>query len=232
VRLGPWLVESFVEGPEVQIDGVVRAGTVVFFGISAYAQNLVDVHQGGIVASITLPPAEHHDLYEQARPLIARSLTALGHRDGVFHMEAFRSPDGLVFSECAARVGGCRTDEMVLAGFGVDLHDEWARAVLALPPDTAAKAADALANCVGDLNLTAPPGRITVLPALDEVLSQPGVLLAELTLTVGDSMPDCTQATNLSAGQALVCGDDPEHVEARMRNLLSWFHRHTTVEPA
>ncbi|MGW4246732.1 ATP-grasp domain-containing protein [Nocardia sp. NPDC004722] len=230
VNLGPWLAEEFVDGAELQIDGVVRDGTVRFLGISRYVQNLVEIHKGGLVAAITLPRAEYDDIYQQADQLVERSLKALGHQDGVFHLEAFIGRQGLVFSECAARIGGGRTDEMVLAGFGVDLHDEWARAVLDIPP--AIHADDvATSQSVGDMNLTAPPGRIISMPTDAEVRARDAVVYAEITHSSGDTMPDCSSASHLSAGQVLISGDEPAQVEKRMRQMLTWFQANTEVTP-
>jgi formate-dependent phosphoribosylglycinamide formyltransferase (GAR transformylase) len=58
------------------------------------------------VGTVLLEPSGHADLYAQAQDLVSRALAALGHTNGVFHLEAFRQGDRLVFSECAGRTSG------------------------------------------------------------------------------------------------------------------------------
>jgi biotin carboxylase len=103
---GPWAVEEFVDGAELQIDGVIRDGRLLALAVSRYLQNLITIKTGGLVGTVLLEPSGHADLYAQAQDLVSRALAALGHTNGVFHLEAFRQGDRLVFSECAGRTSG------------------------------------------------------------------------------------------------------------------------------
>ena len=218
---GPWLLEEFVPGQEFFIDGVVRGGDITLFSLSRYFRNLIECHDGGIVAYHTLPEAEVPDLYSKTRALAATAFQALGFEDGVFHLEVFWDGTDVVFGECAARVGGGRADGVVELTFGVNLHDEWALAALGLP----SKVADVTRSedCYGGLNLRCPQGRLAYVPSVDEVLARPGVVQAEVSIAVGDAAPDFSTASNIRAGQAVVRGADTRETARRLADLNTWF---------
>jgi biotin carboxylase len=225
---GPWLAEEFIDGRELHLDGVVRGGKLLFCSVSRYLQNVIAVRSGGVIGSILLDPAAHEHLYEQARGLTVRALRALGHTDGVFHIEVFADEHGLVFSECAGRIGGGMIPDVNLQAFGVDLIEEFARAVLRLP-----SAADAdvkpLSESCGFIQMVAPPGRITSMPSIEEVLSRPGCRSARLSLAEGDVVPDFSSGSHLMAGKALLAAENDKELERRMRKLAKWFRRNVTT---
>ncbi|MFJ9774023.1 ATP-grasp domain-containing protein [Kitasatospora sp. NPDC101157] len=226
---GPWLVEEFVTGNELLLDGVVRGGEVVFLSVSRYLQNAIQVRSGAFVGAVALDPKEHDELYAQARALCRDALGALGHREGVFHLEAFRQPDRLVFSECGGRVSGGKAYLVIREKFGVDLHDEWARATLGLR----SAVADAVpsSDSYGHVYLAVPGGRLTSLPGQDEVLARDGVILAEIAVQAGQTMADPSRASDSGAGTAVVVGADEGEVERRLTGLARWFADSVTVEP-
>ncbi|WP_051794424.1 ATP-grasp domain-containing protein [Streptomyces sp. NRRL S-87] len=229
---GPWLLEEFIDGIEFQVDGIVRDGKIRVLSVSRYLQNLIEVHEGGLVAHVALPPTEYPELYAGIHSLAEDSFAALGYVDGPFHLEVFQEPGGrILFGECAARVGGGRTDDVVELAFGVDLRDEWARAVLDRPTaigDLPAHHGDAV---FGGMNLPGPAGRVRAMPTLDEVLARPGVVRATFDIAPGQVMPDVTDASHLRAGLAVVRGADDREVAARMRDLAAWFAGRVELEP-
>ena len=86
---GPWLLEEFIPGQEFFADGVVRDGKITFFSLSGYLRNIIECHEGGIVAYRTLSQDEGPDLHTKTRTLAETAFRALGHEDGVFHLEVF-----------------------------------------------------------------------------------------------------------------------------------------------
>ncbi|GAA2435017.1 hypothetical protein GCM10010191_57010 [Actinomadura vinacea] len=217
---GPWLVEEFVDGAELQIDGVVRDGEIEFLAVSKYLQNLIEVRDGGLNASIVLDPADEPERYARARGLADAALRALRHRNGIFHMEVFDQPGGLVFGECAGRVSGGRTDVLLAEKFGVDLHDEWALSVLGEPSQVAPAKSEAT---FGDIYLTPPPGRLIEIPGEDEISARPGVVHARVMAVPGEEMPHERDASSVCAAQAVVRGKDAAEVERHLRDLARWF---------
>ncbi|MGW4565444.1 ATP-grasp domain-containing protein, partial [Streptomyces sp. NPDC004561] len=226
---GPWLVEEFVSGDELMLDGVVREGKVVFLSVSRYLHNAIRVRSGAIVGAVALDPTVHEDLYARATRLCDGALDALGHREGVFHLEAFRQADRLVFSECGGRVSGGKAFVVIREKFGVDLHDEWARAVLGLP--SCALAAERSPRGYGHVFLAVPGGgRIVSLPGADQVMARDGVVLADLAARPGDVLADPRRASDSGAGAAVVAGADEEEVARRLTGLARWFAGAVTVE--
>ncbi|MEW2624754.1 ATP-grasp domain-containing protein [Streptomyces sp. NPDC048106] len=231
---GPWLIEEFIPGTEFQVDGLVRAGEIRLLSVSRYMQNLIEVHRGGIVAHVVLPPSGFPDLYAGIRDVTERALKALDYHDGVFHLEVFRHAEdgGIVFGECGARVGGGRTDEVVERAFGVNLHDEWARAALGRPSSVSGEPDHALDAVFGGVNLPARSGVLRTVPSAEEVLARPGVEYVEVSAAPGTVVPDATAASHIRAGVAVVSGADVREVELRVSDLTSWFAGATTAEPS
>ncbi|MGF1427364.1 ATP-grasp domain-containing protein [Kitasatospora sp. LaBMicrA B282] len=231
---GPWLLEEFVPGAEFKVDGLVRDGEIRLLSVSRYLQNLIEVRQGGLVAHVVLEPERHRELYAGVHAVAAAAFEALDHKDGVFHLEVFQHPqDGrIVFGECAARVGGGRTDEVVRRRHGVDLHAEWARWALGLPAGEPVAPTVADGAAIGGMNLPAPPGVVTAAPTVEEVLGRPGVVYAEVSLAPGAVMPDTTAGSNLRAGLAVLTGRDEAQVEQRLRELAAWFTDRVVLAPA
>ena len=224
-----WLVEDYVEGSELQIDGVIRGGEVPVVAVSRYLQNLIEVHSGGLVGAVLLNPLSHPEIYAQARDLVVTALAALGHTDGVFHLEAFVDDAGLIFSECAGRISGGMADESIRRMFGVDLHLEWARALLGRPHS--ALPSEPQVGAIGDVYLSTPAGIIRSIPTPDDFAAQPGVLTCRIDVAAGDVVThDAKSGTDHRSATALVAGVDDREVESRLRDLADWFAAECLVD--
>lgn len=226
--VGPWAVEEFVQGVEYQVDGCVRAGKIIGFSVSRYLNNVIDISKGGLVGAVTLSPERHHDMYRQVGELSTSSLAALGHRDGVFHLELFDTAQGLVFSECAGRVGGGLSHRLAKEMTGIDLHSEWANAVLGRSAGLPTVPSEDHSS-VGDLGLSTPPGVIVEVPKTDDLLRLQGVVEGEIRADVGDTVGDSSDASHINAGQVLVRGENETQVEERLRSIDQWFRSKTIV---
>lgn len=227
---GPWLVEEFMTGGELHLDGVVRDGDVLLLGVSRYLDNVIGIRLGGLVGSVVLDPGRYQDVYRHARELMTRSLRAIGHRDGVFHAEAFDQGDRLVFSECAGRIGGGMVLDAIRAKFGVDLYDEWARSVLGRPSGLSG-AIRVDTRPYGWVHLVAPAGLAESVPSTEDLRARLDVVVGEVNLQPGATVPDSTSASNLRAGRVTMTGADEESCAANLRDLVSWFHDRVVVRP-
>lgn len=225
---GPWAVEEFIDGLELQIDGVIRDGHLRALTVSRYLQNLIAIRTGGPVGGILLNPEDHPRLYEQASDLTTTVLKALGHTDGVFHLEAFDQNHRLVFSECAGRVGGGLKREMLIRKLGVDLTAEWARALVGAKPGIPAEPQDDLHY--GFANLASPAGEIVLMPTTADVLHRELVAEGVVELGPGHTAPDQTIASNLRAGRFIARADSEMAVESAVYDTLTWFAGQTTVK--
>ena len=231
-RGGPWLVEEFMSGAELHLDGVVRGGTVMFLGVSRYLQNVISIRSGGLVGSVVLDPQAHAPLYDDAYELASTSLKAIGHSDGVFHLEAFEQGNRLVFSECAGRIGGGMVWETTTVKFGVDLYDEWARAVLGRQSGiSTARHTDGRPDGrpLGWVHLPARPGRVVSIPGQSELQLRPGVIAAQVSLKPGDTVPDSTVASHFRAARVTMTGETEHALEESLRTLAAWFRDQVEV---
>ncbi|WP_406486396.1 acetyl-CoA carboxylase biotin carboxylase subunit family protein [Streptomyces sp. NBC_01563] len=228
--VGPWLVESWVSGAEIEVDGIVRDGNLLFFAVAPYLANLLSVRENEPVGSVALDPKDHGEQYASVRDITERSLKALGHGNGVFHLELFETSNGLVFSECAGRPGGGLIYASLERMFNIDIYDEWARSVLDVPSGIPANLVEPVAS-YGWVNLTAPQGRIVCVPDVQKVLEQPDVVVAEVDVAPGDLMGDVTRASNLRAGRIVVRASDAAAVGARLREVVNWFAEEAVIRP-
>ncbi|MET9252674.1 hypothetical protein [Streptomyces sp. NPDC003717] len=229
--LGPWLAEEWVDGAELHVDGVVRGGQVLFTSVGRYVQNVLAIRDGGIVASVMEHPAYREGLYGRAHAVAQQAMKALRHHDGVFHMEVFEQGeqgDRLVFGECGGRIPGGSFDEMIRLQHGVDLHEEWARAVLGLSPAVAPAPAD---QWYGDVFLAADAGVLRSFPGEREVTGRDGVRHVVLTARPGDTLISGREASCAFVGTAVVAGADAEQTGRRLRDLAAWFAANTVVAP-
>ncbi|MFD7814397.1 acetyl-CoA carboxylase biotin carboxylase subunit family protein [Streptomyces sp. NPDC059785] len=115
------VAESFVDAPEVYLDGVWQHGTLQWSSLSSNHISPLSAVQGGVLAAHVLDRQRCPDLFAQAEAMARRVLGALDAPDCVFHMEAFHRPDGLTFGECAVRLPGALSPRVNQLTYGVDL---------------------------------------------------------------------------------------------------------------
>jgi hypothetical protein len=223
------VAERVTTGSELHVDGVVRHGTVLFLVASRYLRNVVEIHTGGLVGSVTVDPDSHPRLYSQVHDLTSTALRAIGYTDGVFHLEAFEQEDHLMFGECAGRIGGGMVLATTMAKFGVDLYDEWARSVLGRPSGIA-RDRRYQPDPHGWVQLTARPGRIVAMPSADELRAQPGIVAVQPCLAIGDTVPG--EASRARVARVVMRGATEEDLADDLRTFVSWFADQVEVEDA
>ena len=134
-RTTPWLVEAFQSGEQYRADGVCRGGRVVLAAAAIYVNTHLDFLGGGYMGSVMLPEQseEAQTVLKLARSVLEDALPAY---DGGFHLEVFLTPEGPVFSEVGARIGGGSIPEEVELSYGFNLVEEAILAQLgrAFPP--------------------------------------------------------------------------------------------------
>lgn len=127
---GRLLVESYVTGPEVSVEGYVVAGDVRVVAVTEKQlgpePHFVEV---GHIVDAGLEPAARAEVERVTQAAVE----ALGMHVGVFHLEARLSPTGPVVIEVAARLGGDRIQELVAASYGFDLPRAMIQVLTGLP---------------------------------------------------------------------------------------------------
>ncbi|KAK1177533.1 ATP-grasp domain-containing protein [Streptomyces sp. NBS 14/10] len=117
------VAESFIDAPEVYIDGVWENGDLRWSSMSNYHVSPLTAAQGGIMAAYLLDKRRHSTLFHESETLAGQVLSSLNAPDCVFHLEIFTTEAGLTFGECAIRIPGGLTPQMTQLTFGVDLFD-------------------------------------------------------------------------------------------------------------
>lgn len=224
-----WLLEEFVDGAEFHLDGLVLGGRIEFLSVGRYAQNCLHVREGKLTGSTILDPRASDEDYGRFHEFADRSLQALGVRSSVFHMEAFDTSAGLVFSECAARCGGGLILPCIRYRFGVEL--ELAAFQVAATGTFSPPSHSPEHPCVGWSYLPAPPGRITRLPDLAEMAAMTGVLSVEMKRFVGDELWDGRHEIEIGAGGVIVAGDNLAQVQERIGAFTQRFADETEILP-
>jgi hypothetical protein len=224
-----FILETIVAAPELHIDGVVCAGTIAVLSVGRYRRNVLAARYDAAVGSLLLDPRRHAALYARVRSFTERTLAALRLRDGAFHLEAFDTDDGLVFSECGARTGGSLIVALVRAKFGVDLRRAGLEVAVGRPPPAPTGLRDAE---VGWTYLPAGLGRILHVPTAAQVRQQPGVRYAETA--AGEEFPVQHGLVGVAqkAGLALVEAPTEAELEHRIDRLVKWFRSESRTDPA
>lgn len=135
LNLADYECEEFVDGQIYHVDGLVKDDIVCFIKASRYMNTCYDFAHGQPLGSILLNPgSQEHELSEFSR----RCLTALGLKDGTFHLEVIGEGSNFCFLEIGARVGGGEIPFLMRDLFGVDLYREWMRIEFGFEPQLAA----------------------------------------------------------------------------------------------
>ncbi|MEU8876235.1 ATP-grasp domain-containing protein [Streptomyces javensis] len=117
------VAESFVDAPEVYLDGVWEKGDLQWSSMSGYHTSPLSAVQGGVLSAYVLDRRRHSVLCDEMETLAGQALTSLNAPDCVFHMEAFTTEEGLTFGECAIRLPGALSPQVNQLTYGVDLFD-------------------------------------------------------------------------------------------------------------
>ncbi|HTW78668.1 MAG TPA: ATP-grasp domain-containing protein [Terracidiphilus sp.] len=123
-----YLLEQFVPGEIFHVDSIVSERHVVFSVVHKYGRPPMQLmHEGGVFTTRTVDRASN-DWLELTR-FNSRLAPALGMVRGVTHAEFIRahSDQRYYFLEIAARVGGAFIADLVEAGTGINLWQEWAK---------------------------------------------------------------------------------------------------------
>ena len=185
------ILESFVEGIEMNGIVIARNGEAEVVTLS---DRLRPPGIGFGVGWIHVYPASAYaDQLVLSERVAARSVEALGLRDGIAFPQLIAHPDGSVaVVEVAARIPGGQMADLVRHATGVDLVEVALRFALG-EPVTDEIARPRFSQPLSIRFLTAEPGplptgRVTGIGSLDPVLAAEGVVQAETYLQVGETI--------------------------------------------
>jgi len=188
---GVALLEAFVEGMELNGLVIARDGR-------AEPLTLSDRRRPpgvgfGVGWMHVYPPTIPAEQTAAAEAIAARTVEALGLRDGIGFPQLIASPDGgVVVVECAARIPGGQMGDLAFHATGVDLVEVQIRFALGerLPDELVRPR---VRQPLAIRFFTAQPGplptgHVRALGSLEPVLEAPGVVQADSYLVVGETI--------------------------------------------
>jgi biotin carboxylase len=187
------IVETFAEGPEINVTAAVSGGRVTI--LSCSDRVTAAPPHFGIALEHVAPPALAPDALHAVREAAERAIHAIGLRDGVAYPQIIASPQGPRVVEIAARIPGGHMREVAWWVSGIDLVEFAIRQALG--------EADPLGACrriepvpalsvrfVTALDVAGAPGRLVrAVHGVQAAQGAPGVRLARVHLAPGQPLP-------------------------------------------
>ncbi|MBT2480918.1 ATP-grasp domain-containing protein [Streptomyces sp. ISL-94] len=170
------LVEEYLEGPELTVEALSRAGRHRVLG---WTRRLTD--PGLTAAGHDLPAALDPGTAQAVRALVRGVLDLAGHHDGPSHTEVILTPHGPRLVEAHARPGGEEFSRLLRLAHGTDVLALALAAGLGLPDPVRSPRA---ATHAGLRYVDFPPGvRVDgIRPGLTAARSVPGVVRVQLEI--------------------------------------------------
>jgi biotin carboxylase len=210
----PLLVEEFIPGAEIAIEGLLTDGELAVLAVF----DKPDPLDGPYFAETLYVTPSRHDasVVDEAVALTCAAIQALGLRDGPVHAELRLAARGCVFLEVAARsIGGrCSSALRIVDGQReMSLEELILRHALRMP--------------VGELRLAAGAAGVLMLPVpaagvlrhvsgADQAAALPGVTTLELTIPLGQAMEPLPEGDRY-LGFVIARGPDAQAVESVLR---------------
>lgn len=174
----PFLMEEYLEGPELSVETFSFAGRHVVL-----AQTAKQTHESFVEIGHTQPASLDPATVTQVNGLVTRMLDTVGFRDGPAHTEVKLTPAGPHLVESHSRRGGDRIADLVQHVYGIDIDAlafRWYAGktgpVVPGPP-----------RCGAAVHfLTAAPGIVEAIENVEEVRADPGLVDLELDVSPGD----------------------------------------------
>ncbi|UXX94640.1 hypothetical protein N7U49_26180 [Streptomyces sp. AD2-2] len=228
------IAEEYVPGPLCHIDGLVLDGRLALAWPSQY-QYALATYATDTGPRIDLTLDVDDPLAHRLLAFTERLLAALpGPENFAFHTEVFHTPDDeLVLCEIACRTGGAAIRDIVTLLFGADPTESWLRAELGLPvaveqPPSGERPLPR--TMTGQLVLMKRPGRVAAVP--DAVPPEfPWVERFRVFVRPGQTLAAARTSSDFLC-TVLVSGPDRATVEARLRQVETWFLEQLVLEDA
>jgi biotin carboxylase len=216
------VVESWLEGREVSVNGWIEEGRLVSYCVTERITVPGNKPLGVMIAEVYpsgLSAADEARAVEEAR----RGAAALGHVRGPCYSQVAVGPRGCVLFETAARLGGGFDADVTRLASGVDLND---RVLGVAVGDGALERQGVVAPVHGGAIakfLVARPGVVRAVRGLDAARAVEGVDDAEVFVPVGGHVLPLTDSAKRAA-YVLSHGATREQATARADAALALVH--------
>jgi biotin carboxylase len=211
----PLLVESFVPGDEVAVEGLLRGGELEILAIFDKPDPLEGPYfEETIYVTPSRQPPQTVSAIEEAT---AAAASALGLSEGPIHAELRVDGDRITLLELAARSIGGHCSRALRFGAGVSLEEVILRHALDQPLDNLARA-DAAS---GVMMLPIPrAGVLEEVRGQDAARAVPGIVGLEIGIAKGRPVQPLPEGDRY-LGFMFARGDTPDEVEAALRDAHS-----------
>ncbi|MGO8754183.1 MAG: ATP-grasp domain-containing protein [Gallionellaceae bacterium] len=182
-RSGGVLIEAYVEGVEIIVDGFVVGSNPQILGLAykvPYADNVT------VSSRIHYPGGQRPPNYARINVTTRSILTALGLRNGVFHAEFILRGEDVVPIDIAARGGGCMIYSRVIPHVsGVDVNKAM---VLMAIGDSVSINPSAIPKAANIEFMRMPAGKLSRIMGVEAAAAIPGVAAIHFNVNVGDQI--------------------------------------------
>jgi biotin carboxylase len=212
---GPLLIESYVPGVEVAVEGLLSGGKLDVLAIF----DKPDPLDGPFFEeTIYVTPSR---LDEKTQTMItsavARACQVIGLVEGPIHAEARVSDERVVVLEVAARSIGGLCSRTLRFGAGISLEEVIVRHALQLDPGSLRR--DGGASGVMMIPV-AQSGELAAVDGADEARATDGVMGVEITVPIGQKITAWPEGDRY-LGFIFARADDPATVEATLREAFA-----------
>ncbi|MBI4370361.1 MAG: ATP-grasp domain-containing protein, partial [Elusimicrobia bacterium] len=176
------VLESYLEGQEVDVDLVIQNGQAVF---SSVTDNWPTKEPYFLATGSSLPSKLTMQEQQRLIDLAARASRALGLSEGVLHVEAKMTPSGPQIIEVNARMGGSYVRKWVEAVWGVDLV-EMEFLIAAGIPAYPFKAEAPRVYLEGEFINAETSGQMGKIEGMEQVRATPGYFAADVLKKSGE----------------------------------------------
>ncbi|HEX6262910.1 MAG TPA: ATP-grasp domain-containing protein [Actinomycetota bacterium] len=209
--LGPLLVERYVPGPEMALEGLLLRGDVETLALFDKPEPME-----GPTFEETIyvtPSREPFEMQDAVRTLVAGAAKAMGLREGPIHAEVRLGPSGPVVLEVAARSIGGLCSRSLRFGAGISLEEVILRHALGLPTDDLHRESAAS----GVLMLPVPSsGTLVEVRGQDQARGVPGIEGVTITIPPGGELVPLPEGDRY-LGFVFARAETPDEVESALR---------------
>ncbi len=219
----PLLIESYVPGAEVAVEGLLTEGKLEILAIF----DKPDPLEGPFFEETIYVTPSRLEPKVQTRitSAVGRACDVIGLREGPVHAEARITDETVVVLEVAARSIGGLCSRTLRFGAGISLEEVIIRHALHIDPGSLRREGGAS----GVMMIPVPStGRLEAVDGLDEARSTDGVMGVEITVPIGRQIAAWPEGDRY-LGFIFAKADDPARAEAILREAASQLR--VRIEP-
>lgn len=224
---GSFLMEEFLDGPEVSVEAFSFAGRHRVFAVTAKVVNRISRDNPYVEIGHQLPAALDSSLEAELTAYVSAFLDAMEITDGPTHTEVMLTPKGMRIVETHTRVGGDYITGLVRLTTGHDLFSltlGWPLRLLEEPPGEIVHRGAAAIRY-----FTPEPGVVREISGIELWRQAPDIHALELTITPGGRIRPITYSED-RVGYVVATGPDLEAAIALCEQTIGAVR--IVVEPA